>query len=107
MTAVLSQKRTRPETARCRAKPAKPSADFPLFPHATRRWAKTIHGKFEFFGPWEDPYGALARYLAVKDHLHASSAPRANVGAHVRNVRASAGQAPVAPHSTVTLKEFS
>jgi len=106
MTAVLTQKRTRPESARCLAKPAKPCPDFPLFPHATNRWAKKINGKFEFFGPWDDPYGALARYLAVKDHLHASSAPRANVGAHVRDVRANAGRAEVAATSTVTLKEL-
>lgn len=106
MTAVLTQKRTRPERARCRTKPVKPYPDFPLFPHLTKRWAKKINGKFEFFGPWEDPYGALARYLAVKGHLHARSGTRANVGAHVQNVRAGGRQAPEAPLSTITLEEL-
>lgn len=54
-----------------RVRPSKPYPDFPLFPHATRRWAKKIHGRFVFFGPWEDPYGALERYLAQRDELMA------------------------------------
>jgi hypothetical protein len=44
------------------AKPHKPSPDFPLFPHATGRWAKKIKGKMHCFGRWGDPEGALREY---------------------------------------------
>ena len=44
------------------AKPVKPSIDFPLFPHATGRWAKKIKGRMHYFGRWDDPEGALRAY---------------------------------------------
>lgn len=58
------------------SRPAKPYPDFPLYAHASGRWAKKIHGRTHFFGPWRSPHEALARYLADKNDLEAGRTPQ-------------------------------
>jgi integrase len=60
-------------------KPDKPHKDFPLFPHATRRWAKKVLGKMHYFGPWDNPQAALEKWLEEKDDLLAGRVPRGRV----------------------------
>ncbi len=57
-------------------KPAKPRPDFPLFAHAAGVWAKKVRQRLHYFGPWDDPEGALKRWLDRKDDLLAGRIPR-------------------------------
>lgn len=57
-------------------KPSKPYPEFPLFPHATGRWAKKIRGQLRYFGPWSNPDAALTKYQEEKEALHAGRKPR-------------------------------
>lgn len=56
-------------------KPAKPHPDYPLFPHANGQWAKKIKGKLHYFGRWDEPAAALAKWLEEKDDLLAGRTP--------------------------------
>jgi integrase len=62
-------------------KPAKPYADYPLTAHPAGYWCKKILGKMYYFGRWDDPDGALAKYLAQKDDLHAGRPLRPDAAA--------------------------
>ena len=64
-------------------KVTKPRPDFPLFPHASGRWAKKVRGSLCYFGKTaDDPKGqaALALWLDQKDDLLAGRKPRAKNG---------------------------
>ncbi|HEV3438426.1 MAG TPA: tyrosine-type recombinase/integrase [Gemmata sp.] len=69
-------------------KPAKPYPAFPLYAHATKRWAKKIRGSLHYFGPWGDPDGALKKYEEQKEALHAGRKPReqASIGVTIKEL---------------------
>src|SRR5258708_5717984 len=76
--------------APCKARddrPAKPHPDFPLFPHATKRWAKKINGKFHYFGPWNEPEKALKMWEQQKDELLAGLTPQVSATPRVSAVK--------------------
>ncbi len=60
-------------------KAAKPYPEFPLFPHATGRWAKKVRGKLVYFGKVaDDPKGddALGQWNKEREALLAGRNPR-------------------------------
>lgn len=62
-------------------RPAKPYDGFPLFPHASGRWAKKIRQHLHYFGKWHGIEGggwqaALVLYQQQRDDLHAGRTPR-------------------------------
>lgn len=73
-----------------RIKPKKPYADYPLYAHNTGRWAKKINGQLHYFGPWEDPDGALNLFLHQRDDLYAGREPTPPEGAFTMRVLANA-----------------
>jgi len=84
------------------AKPEKPYPDFPLFPHATRRWAKKIKGTMHYFGPWSDPDGALALYERQRKDLEAGRKPRVSSAkrAGVKKPKKPTPDFPLFPHAS-------
>ena len=67
-----------------RQEPGKPYRDFPLFPHATGRWAKKIRGSLAYFGKVaDDPDGEAAeiKYNEQREDLYAGRRPRRKRGA--------------------------
>ncbi len=58
-----------------KSKPQKPYRDFPLTAHRNGQWCKKIKGPLHYFGPWNDPDAALAKYLDEKDDLQAGRTP--------------------------------
>src|SRR5881409_137273 len=70
----MSESHSTPQPAR--SKPAKPYPEYPLTAHPAGYWCKKIRGKIHYFGPWDDPDGALAKYNEQKDALHAGRTPR-------------------------------
>jgi integrase len=71
---------TAPASSRKLAKPGKPCPEFPLTAHPAGYWCKKIRGKIHYFGPWDDPDGALAKYLDQRDALLAGRTPRPDPG---------------------------
>ena len=79
-------KSTPPSGKRKGDKPAKPCPDFPIYPHAVGKWAKTIRGHTYCYGVWSDPEGALDEYLDQKDDLYAGRTPESKGGLSLREL---------------------
>ena len=61
-------------------KPTNPHPDFPLFPHGNGQWVKTITGRLHYFGRWDDPKAAVAKYPDQCDDLQTRLIDSTNMG---------------------------
>ena len=61
---------TKSTKSRLQNKPRKPYGDFPLYAHNTGRWAKRIRSKIHYFGPWDNPQGALEKSRLSLSYLY-------------------------------------
>jgi integrase len=59
-------------------KPSKPYPKYPLTAHPAGYWCKKIKGRLFYFGRWDDPDAALAKYNAQRADLEAGRTPRAS-----------------------------
>ena len=56
-------------------RPDKPSPDFPLYAHASGKWAKKIAGRIRYFGSWADPAEALRQFETFLTNQRAAAGP--------------------------------
>jgi len=72
---MLSLTKTNERRQMAQAKPGKPYPEFPLYAHGAGQWAKRIKGKVYYFGKWDDPEAALAKFKDEVDYLQAGKTP--------------------------------
>ena len=58
------------------SKPSKPRPDFPLWPNPNGQWCKKHKGTPYYFGPWNEPEKAEARYKLWEDAGRPSQVPQ-------------------------------
>jgi integrase len=68
---------TRRTTTVKKQKPKKPTPDYPLYAHASGKWAKKFGKTVKYFGSWGEPEAALTAYREYIGHEPAS--PREGV----------------------------
>jgi integrase len=61
------------------SKPERPNPEFPLYAHNAGYWAKKINGKTRYFGPWDDPEGALINYQRERKAWESGQNPREKI----------------------------